>query len=108
MAKPIHFCSRILLTTAISVFVSAAVYAQTDNAELDNNLDNLMCKDVMIMAGIDRDTTIAFMHGYLTRKRGEILVDVDRIEGSTAIFLEDCIDMPTAKAMEILEKALGN
>ncbi len=62
----------------------------------------------MIMAGIDRDTTIAFLHGYLAHKRGDNIVDVQRVEGSKAIFLEDCVDTPKARAMGVLEKALGS
>ena len=95
------------MSAIAGTFLASAAFAQTTQPEPDNNLDNLLCRDVMIMAGIDRDTTIAFMHGYLAHKRGDNVVDVQRVEGSTAVFLEDCIDMPKAKAMGVLEKALG-
>lgn len=108
MAKTTLFNTRLVLTIAFSASLSTSAIAQTDTVEPENNLDNLLCKDVMILAGIDRDTTIAFMHGYLTHKRRETVVDVERVEGSTAIFVEDCIEAPNDKAMATLEKALGN
>lgn len=108
MIKRTKLLSQSLICLGLNAFLSSPAFSQTTQPEPDNNLDNLLCKDVMIMAGIDRDTTIAFMHGYLTHKRGDKVVDVERVEGSTVIFLEDCIDAPTAKALDTLEKALGN
>ena len=107
MAAQISTTTRVLTGAIGCIFLATAAFGQATQLEPDNNLDNLLCRDVMIMAGIDRDTTIAFMHGYLTHKRGDKLVDVQRVEGATAVFLENCVDMPKAKAMGVLEKALG-
>ena len=107
MAQESSMISRFLLGAVMSTFLTSAALGQTTQTEPENSLDNLLCRDVMIMAGVDRDTTIAFMHGYLTHKRGDNIVVVERIEGSTAVFLQNCLDMPKAKAMEVLEKAFG-
>lgn len=89
-----------LLFVAVTVVPSAA---QDESADLAD----LTCKQVMIMSGLDRDTTIAFIHGYLTHKRGDSTVDLEALETANEIFLNECLDNPAQKAIATMEAAFN-
>ncbi len=51
--------------------------------------------------------TIAFLHGYLAGKRNDEIVDVERLENATAVFLDQCIDSPADSAITTMESLLA-
>ncbi len=67
---------------------------------------NLLCKEVMILSGADRDTTIAFVHGYILGKAGSSKVDLDKLTDATEAFLNNCVEAPNANAIETMEAAV--
>lgn len=97
---PIRTLISTLLFTA-AMFVPAS--AQDESADLGD----LTCKQVMIMSGLDRETTIAFIHGYLTHKRGDTTVDLVAFEDANDKFLDNCLDNPSARAIDTMEAAFG-
>ncbi len=73
-------------------------------AQEEDDLNSLICKDVMILSGSDRDTTIAFIHGYLLGKSGSSKVDdLDKLTDTTEAFLNKTLDEPNAKAVATME-----
>ena len=97
-----RICVLITMAMLASTLVPAA--AQDEGG----SLDELTCKQVMIMSGLDRDTTIAFIHGYLTHKRGDNSVDLEQFEAANQAFLNSCLDNPSAKAIASMEAAFQN
>jgi len=91
---------------ALTVLAVAALTLPAGAADDDDgDLTTLSCKDVMILSGADRDTTIAFIHGYITGKSGANDVDLDKLTDATEAFLNNCLDNPTAKAIPTMEAA---
>ena len=89
---------------AALVVTGAASLPMTAGAQEDEGkLTDTSCRDVMILSGADRDTTIAFFHGYLIGKLGKTTVDLDKLTDSTEAFLNACLDNPKAKAVATLE-----
>ncbi len=92
---------------AMAVIGLAALPQPALSQEGENKLDALTCRDVMIMSGADRDTTIAFVHGYLVHKLGHMQVDLEKLTTSTEQFLNACIAEPAAKAIAMMEKQVA-
>lgn len=103
-----------LALTACAAFAACAsvVRAQGDEASkpiesAQTNLDDALCRDVMILSGIERDVTIAFLHGVLVGKSGNMMINPDQMTDSTDDFLNMCLDAPNAKAMDILAESMN-
>jgi len=97
--------SRILV--GVVFFAGAAVSAQAqEDAGFD--VEKIECGDVMILSGIDRDTTLAFMHGYIVGKDGATSADAAKMANSTDGFLAQCIENPNANAIETMRAAMRN
>lgn len=91
------------LTTALTAATVIMSPFPATAAEDDGDLTTLTCKQVMILSGADRDTTIAFIHGIIVGKTGATDVDMDKLTDSTEAFLNNCLDNPTAKAIPTME-----
>lgn len=79
---------------------------QQKATEGTTDLTDARCRDIMILSGLDRDVTIAFLHGFLVGKSGETKINSDKLTDSTEIFLNTCLDKPDAKALKVLEETL--
>ncbi|MEM7463012.1 MAG: HdeA/HdeB family chaperone [Pseudomonadota bacterium] len=72
----------------------------------ERDLDNIECREIMILSGLDRDTAIAFMHGYLVGQSDETTFQLSRLTEATEIFLDDCLDKPDTNAVSVMKDAL--
>ena len=54
-----------------------------------------------------REIAIAFLHGYLLGKSGNSKFDVDVLENQTNTFIEQCLDNPQSKAVDVMMKLKG-
>lgn len=79
---------------------------QASKVEEATDLTQARCRDIMILSGLDRDVTIAFLHGFLVGKSGDATFDSEKLTDSTEVFLHNCLDQPEAKALKVLEAAL--
>ena len=86
-----------------ALLAAGSLSASAGSHEDGGDLGVVTCKEVMILSGADRDTTIAFFHGYLLGKHGGTKVDLDRLTDATEAFLNKCLDNPTAKAVATME-----
>lgn len=80
---------------------------EASDAQEQADLSDARCRDIMILSGLDRDVTIAFLHGYLVGKAGDTQVDSEKLTDSTEVFLHTCLDNPDAKALEVLSDSLA-
>jgi hypothetical protein len=99
----LRFVSASLAVTAM-IGLSAATPATAQEEPAD--VAGLLCKEVMILSGPDRDTTIAFIHGYILGKAGSSTVDLDKLTDATEAFLNNCVEAPNANAIETMEAAV--
>ncbi|MEZ5462308.1 HdeA/HdeB family chaperone [Dokdonella sp.] len=96
-------------TTSVLAFalLAASLAAPATAADNDDkNLANYTCKEVMLFSGKDRDVAIAVLHGYLLGKSGGTTFNTDVLAAGTDRFMDYCLDNPTRKALESMEKVM--
>jgi len=91
---------RIWIVVA-SAAAGVAALALPSTAD-QKGVDTFTCKDVMRSGDTDRDTTIAFLHGFLLAKAGGSKIDVEAMSKQTDSFVERCLDNPAEKAIDAL------
>jgi len=97
--KSITVC--MVFAVALSVALSNVSFAQEKGQK---DLNTLTCKDVMRFSGDHRDIALAFIHGYLLGKKGTSLYSTEDLGDASDRFVEYCLDNPTAKALDAMNK----
>ncbi len=90
--------AAVLLMTSIS---PSTLLAQNSS---DKTVEQYTCKDVMRESGSNRDTAIAFLHGFLLGKSGTTKFNLETLTKHTDSFIDQCLDNPTEKALEAMTK----
>jgi hypothetical protein len=91
-----------ILTTVLAGAVPARAQTQSDRA-----VELFTCKDVMREPNASREVAIAFLHGYLLGKSGISKFNVETLESQTNAFIEQCLDNPQSKAVDVMTKLKG-
>jgi hypothetical protein len=89
------------------VLVSASVCGVVPGlaqASSEREIERFTCKDVMREPNTSREVAIAFLHGYLLGKSGTSKFDVDLLEAQTDSFVDQCLDHPAEKAVDVMVK----
>lgn len=94
--------SAVILVTVLSFANFAAAQSRPERA-----VELFTCKDVMREPNTSREIAIAFLHGYLLGKSGTSKFDVEILESQTNAFIEQCLDSPQSKAVDVLTKLKG-
>jgi hypothetical protein len=68
------------------------------------DLTNLLCKDVMRSSGVERNSLISFLNGYLLGTNKISKFSPQEVAESVDHFIEYCLDNPNTKALEALSK----
>ena len=89
------------LNAAASVAVLLMAFTIPSTAD-EKGVNSFTCKDVMRSGDLDRDTTIAFLHGFLLAKAGVTQIDVEAMSKQTDAFVERCLDNPAEKAVDAM------
>lgn len=97
--KTFSGCSAAILIACLCGVVPAAAETATDRA-----VELFTCKDVMREPNTSREVAIAFLHGFLLGKSGGSKFNVEVLEKQTNMFIEQCLDNPTAKAADVMAK----
>jgi hypothetical protein len=91
-----------------SAFLSALITSHAVSAEPQpRTIEQYLCKDVMRDSGANRDVAIAFLHGYLLGKSGSSKFDLEVLHKQTDDFIEQCLDNPAQKAVDVMAKIKG-
>src|SRR5215470_17577600 len=85
-------------------FIAVAAGGASAADESTKNVTGLECKAVMRLGDEDRTATIAFLHGYVAGKKGQTVIDVSKLSEATDKMMEDCLDHPKDKALDVLMK----
>lgn len=67
-------------------------------------LTTVTCKDLLLMEGDQRDSTLVFFHGIMIGRNGSTLLDSEALSNTTDKVLEHCINKPQDKLMSVFEK----
>ena len=73
-------------------------------APSEREIERFTCKDVMREPNTSREVAIAFLHGYLLGKSGTSKFDVDLLKTQTDSFVDQCLDHPADKALDVMVK----
>ena len=92
------------LTPAVltMAFIATAAGEASAAGETTKNVAQLECKAVMRLGDEDRTATIAFLHGYVAGKKGQMDIDVSKLSEATDKLMDDCLDHPKDKALDVL------
>jgi hypothetical protein len=101
MMKPIR---RTVAVLSIFALVPGAANTIAAESPKVRDLNDLLCKDVMILSGEDRDISIAFAHGYMLGKNKTTRYEIDKLARITDAFIDYCLDHPAEKALASFEK----
>ena len=94
----------VALVTVLPCVNQAQAQAQTKS---DRIVESFTCKDVMREPDAHREIAIAFLHGYLLGKSGNSKFNVEVVESQTNAFIEQCLDNPQSKAVDVMTKIKG-
>jgi len=96
----------ILVSVRFSMFnLGRNVTAQTETQPAPPiNLEAMTCRDLLQMDGEEEENAIIFMHGYLTGKRGKMMIDAGRLSTATDAVKNTCIDEPDRPLMGVFEE----
>jgi hypothetical protein len=81
--------------------VIAPAWSQTSP---EREIERFTCKDVMREPNTSREVAIAFLHGYLLGKSGTSKFDVDLLKAQTDAFIDQCLDRPGDKAVDVMTR----
>lgn len=100
----------VLAATMALAFLSigsalAAEEDAADNAPLTYKIDEMTCREMLVMRGEARDFTMIFMHGFMSGKKSELLFDPVPLTEATDLVINSCIDNPDGKLLAMFEKA---
>ena len=93
--------AAVVSVTALLLGAATTIAAEPSKLK---DLNDLLCKEVMILSGVDRDLSIAFAHGYMLGKNKTTQYEIDRLAKITDAFIDYCLDHPTEKALASFEK----
>lgn len=89
----------ISVVTIVLIAASPAALAQDTN---NRTVEQYTCKEVMRESGPNRDTSIAFLHGYLLGKSGGSEFNIEVLTKQTDAFIDRCLDNPGEKAEDAM------
>ena len=99
MASPRIILAITAMLTATSGTVTALAQGSSDRA-----VEEYTCKEIMRESGPNRDTAIAFLHGFLLGKSGSSTFNVETLSKQTDAFIDSCLNSPNDKAMDTMLK----
>jgi len=94
-------CARWLSGVSIAL-VAAIPFAARAQSSGDRTMEQYTCRDIMRESDSNRETAIAFLHGYYLAKSGSTKFNLDVMAKQTDAFLDHCLDNPKEKAMDAM------
>ena len=73
-------------------------------AETMLDITTITCKDLLLMEGDQRDSTLVFFHGVMLGRSQTTRLDSEKISNQTDKVLEMCIARPNSKLMSVFEQ----
>lgn len=81
---------------------SSARAESVDNGVVD--LKGLTCRNLLEADGDGRSDLLVFMHGYISGKSGELMIDGPALAAVTEEIIDACIDRPDRTLMDVFEE----
>lgn len=94
------FCIPTILLTLLSMTIPASRIEALERLDLTT----VSCKEMLLMEGDQRDSTIVFFHGMMIGKNGSTVLDAQTLSNTTDKVLEHCVNNPQDKLISVFEK----
>jgi len=101
MIRISHVTMSAVLATALGI---AAIVPAISQAGENKDFSTLSCKDVMRFSGTERETAIAFLHGYRLGKKGTTQYSTETMSKAADKFVDYCLDNPKKNALKAFTK----
>ena len=98
---------KMALCYASALLVGLIVASAASAESQPRTVEQYLCKDVIRESGANRDVAIAFLHGYILGKSGSSKFDLEVLHKQTDTFIEQCLDNPAQKAVDVMAKVKG-
>ena len=82
--------------------VRSQFLAQGNNGDLVN-LQKLTCRELLKSSGEDRSSILIFLHGYVSGKAGETIINAPALAELTDKVVDGCIDNPNQILLKVFE-----
>ena len=97
---------RTILMIALGAASVGALPGKAAAQDADNRkVEDFTCKAVLRESGQNRDTAIAFLHGFILGKSGQSDFNVGKLAEQTDAFIDSCLDNPNSKALDTMMAA---
>ncbi len=87
-----------------SMMFSQSVLSQDSEVEGIVNISSMTCRELLLMNGDNRQSTIVFVQGYLSGQTSEVEIDTDQLRSASDLSLQQCVDEPDAPILGIFEQ----
>ena len=94
-----------IVAVGIAVAFGLAGTAHAGDEQV-KNVNDFLCKDILRVAGDERDIAVAFMHGYLLGKSGSDTFNREKLSAATDNFIEACLGDVNGVAVKTLQQQL--
>lgn len=76
------------------------------NANEDDSVDlkALTCRQLLLTDGEERANLMIFMHGFMSGKKNNMIIDAPALTKVTDKIVNSCIDSPNSKLLGVFEK----
>lgn len=97
-----HRILPVAVACAVLSLGGTAVIA--DEASETKNLNDYMCKDLMLLSGEDRDIALAFLHGLRLGEKKTTQYVTEELAEATDKYMDYCLDNPRENALAAFRK----
>ena len=95
--------ASVAVSILMALGVAGAAYAGDEQVK---NVNEFLCRDILRVAGDERDIAVAFMHGYLLGKSGKDTFNREKLSAATDNFIEACLGDVNGVAVKTLQQQL--
>jgi len=92
----------VTVTCVMLCLAGSAVLAEETPETKD--LNDYLCKDVMLLSGEDRDIALALLHGFRLGEKKTTQFVTEVLAEDTDEYLNYCLDNPNANALDAFRK----
>ncbi len=96
--------TRTISTMILFTLFGCGVSTTQVRAEKMFDIATITCKDLLLMEGDQRDSTLVFFHGIMIGRNNTTMLDSEKITNQTDKVLEMCIAKPASKLMSVFEE----
>lgn len=99
---------QVIVSTAVMLSMTTmAIAAETNSTEKDNSMveiKNISCRNLLKLDDSEKEAAIMFFHGYMSGKKGELIINIPVLSDISDKVMDDCINNPDDTLFNIFEK----